>query len=84
MIPITASFFDGRITINPAICNGNPTIHGHRITAQTVLEFLSAGESAEEILQQYPSLEAEDIQACLRFAAKLMDMRFTLSRVARK
>ncbi len=59
------SYFDGRITVHPDICNGKPTIRGKRITAQTVLEFLSAGESPEEILHQYPSLEPEDIKMCL-------------------
>ena len=54
-----------RITIDPAICNGKPTIRGLRITVQTVLEYLGAGESREEILQQFPMLEPEDINACL-------------------
>jgi uncharacterized protein (DUF433 family) len=57
----------GRITIDPDICNGKPTIRGKRITVQTILEFLSAGEDREEILRQYPSLEEEDIDACLAF-----------------
>ena len=61
-----------RITINPDICNGKPTIRSKRITVQTVLEFLSAGEAREEFLSQYPSLEPEDIDACLEFAARLM------------
>jgi uncharacterized protein (DUF433 family) len=60
----------GRITIDPAVCNGKPTVRGKRITVQTVLEFLSAGESREEILRQYPSLEPGDIDACLDFAPK--------------
>jgi uncharacterized protein (DUF433 family) len=42
-----------------------------RITVQTVLEYLNAGESQEEILQQFPTLEPEDISACLRLADKL-------------
>jgi uncharacterized protein (DUF433 family) len=56
-----------RITIDEKICNGKPTIRGKRITVQTILEFLSAGESVEEILNQYPTLEREDISACLEF-----------------
>jgi uncharacterized protein (DUF433 family) len=75
-------FLDGRIVIDPAICNGKPTIRGKRITVQTILEFLAAGDSDEELLQQYPSLEREDIHACLRFAASLTEREFTLSRVA--
>jgi uncharacterized protein (DUF433 family) len=58
-----------RITIDPDICNGKPVIRGMRITAETVLGFLAAGESTEEILRQYPMLEREDIQACLAFAS---------------
>ena len=56
-----------RITIDENLCNGKPTIRGKRITVQTILEFLSVGESEEEILRQYPSLEVEDIKACLEF-----------------
>lgn len=56
-----------RITIDENLCNGKPTIRGKRITVQTVLEFLSVGETEEEILRQYPSLEVEDIKACLEF-----------------
>jgi len=58
-----------RITIDPELCNGKPTIRGKRITVQTVLEFLAAGESREEILRQYPSLESDDLDACLTYAA---------------
>jgi uncharacterized protein (DUF433 family) len=76
------SFLDGRITINPEICNGKPTIRGQRITVQTILEFLSAGDDEAEILEQYPSLELEDIRACLRFAAELMSRRYDLAKVA--
>ncbi|MBZ0198408.1 MAG: DUF433 domain-containing protein [Ignavibacteriaceae bacterium] len=54
-----------RITINEKICGGKPVIRGKRITVQTVIEFLSAGETEEELLKQYPSLEPEDIKACL-------------------
>jgi uncharacterized protein (DUF433 family) len=76
------SYLNGRITIHPDICNGKPTVRGLRITVQTILEFLSTGESREEILYQYPSLQAEDINACLMFAGKLMAHRYTLKMVA--
>jgi uncharacterized protein (DUF433 family) len=82
MKPIESSYLDGRITIAPDLCNGKPTIRGKRITVQTILEFLSAGESEEEILKQYPSLEKEDIQACLAFVTKLMDHKYTLQEIA--
>jgi len=76
------TFDDGFITINPDICNGKPTIRGQRITVQTILEFLSAGESEEEILKQFPTLAREDIQAALRFASKLMSQKYTLKKIA--
>jgi len=71
-----------RITVDSAICNGKPTIRGKRITVQTILEFLSAGDSKEEILMQYPSLEAEDISACIRFAAVLMNHHYSFKAIA--
>ena len=71
-----------RITIDEMICGGKPTIRGKRIAVQTVLEFLSAGETVEEILNQYPSLEREDITACLEFAAELMDRNYVIKLVA--
>ena len=77
-----AIFLDGRITIDPEVCNGKPTIRGKRIAAQTILEFLGAGETTEEILKQYPSLESDDIRACLQFAALLMNNRYDLAKVA--
>lgn len=66
------------ITIDSEICNGKPTIRGTRITVQTVMEFLSAGESIDEILRQYPSLTREDISACLRFTVELMKNAFVI------
>jgi len=71
-----------RITIDSAICNGKPTIRGKRITVQTILEFLSAGDSKEEILKQYPTLEPDDINACIRFAAELMNHQFSFKAIA--
>jgi len=71
-----------RITIDDKICNGKPTIRGKRITVQTILEFLGAGEAKEEILRQYPSLVVEDIDACLKFASDLMNRNFTIKTVA--
>ena len=59
-----------RITIIPNLCNGKPTIRGLRITVETILQFLSAGDSLETILESYPFLEKEDIQASIAFALK--------------
>lgn len=63
-----------RITVNPAVCNGKPVIRNIRITVKTVLEYLAAGESVENILKAYPVLEPEDITACLQYAAKSADI----------
>lgn len=71
-----------RITVDNEICNGKPTVRGKRITVQTILEFLGAGDSKEEILRQYPTLEAEDIDACVRFAANLMSHQYSVRAIA--
>ena len=71
-----------RITLDPDVCNGRPSVRGKRITVQTILGFLSAGESRKAILEQYPSLEPEDIDACLAFAARIMDNRFVIQKTA--
>lgn len=60
-----------RITINPNQLDGKPCIRGLRISVQTILEFLSAGNTPDEILGQYPVLDKEDIYACLQYAAKI-------------
>ena len=54
-----------RITIDENLCNGKHTIRGKRITVQTILEYLSAGESFENILNEYPSLDFDDIKEVL-------------------
>lgn len=71
-------YITDRITINDKVCNGKPTIRGKRISVQTILEFLQAGENREEILHQYPTLEKEDIDACLQFAIDLMNRRYII------
>lgn len=71
-----------RITIDPAVLNGKPTIRGKRISVQTILEFLSAGDTKEDILYQYPTLEEEDIDACLRFAVDLMRHNYVVTSIA--
>jgi uncharacterized protein (DUF433 family) len=60
-----------RITINPNICHGKPTIRGLRYPVETMLELLSSGMTHEEILADYPDLEREDILAVLAFATRL-------------
>ena len=65
---------ESRITFNPAQCGGWPCIRGMRIRVSDILEMLADGVSAETILSDFPDLEAEDISAALRFAAKRVDI----------
>ena len=57
-----------RITINPDICHGKPTIRGMRWPVEIILDMLSAGMSTEDIIEDHPELEKEDVMAALRFA----------------
>jgi uncharacterized protein (DUF433 family) len=58
-----------RITFNPEQCSGRPCIRGMRIRVKDVLEMLASGASQEDILRDFPDLEAEDIRACLQYAS---------------
>lgn len=58
-----------RITTQPGLMGGKPTIRGMRVTVGTILGLLAAGHSVEEILQAYPYLEEDDIRAALQYAA---------------
>lgn len=75
-------FVNDRITIDENICNGKPVVRGLRITVQTILEFLGSGDKPEDILMAYPSLELEDISACLKYASKVLDRQFTIQQVS--
>ena len=60
-----------RIAVEPEICHGKPCIRGTRIMVSIILDYLKANEPAEEILRQYPTLKAADIQAAIGYAAWL-------------
>ena len=60
-----------RITINPDICHGKPTIRNMRYPVEMILDLLSSGMTVSEIIEDYPSLVEEDIKACLTFASRL-------------
>ena len=62
-----------RITVDPNVCGGRPAIRGLRIRVKDILEMLAAGASRDQILADYPYLEAEDIVAALQFAATQSD-----------
>lgn len=68
-----------RITIDDAQCGGRPCIRGMRIRVTDILELLGAGASIEEILQDYPYLEREDILASIEYAAHQTDHPVLLS-----
>lgn len=61
-----------RITLNPKVSFGKPTIRNMRYPVETMLDLMSAGMTFDELLEDYPDLEKEDLQACLLFASKLM------------
>ena len=61
-----------RITVNPEIFNGKPVIRGQRIAVEHILGMIASGASQKEILEGYPFLEAEDIQACYLYAYRIV------------
>ena len=67
-----------RIEINPEVCNGRPVIRGTRITVDTVLGYLSAGDSVDDVLQAHPRIEREDVLACIDYARRLSAARSTV------
>lgn len=68
-----------RIVVDPEICNGRPVVRGTRISVQTVVEFLAAGDSVDDVLEGYQSLTREDVMACLAWAARLMGNHFRVT-----
>lgn len=62
-----------RITVDPNMCGGRPCIRGLRVRVKDVLEMLASGMTREEILKDFPYLEAEDITATLEYAAMQVD-----------
>lgn len=58
-----------RITVDPAVCQGQPTIRGMRITVSVILKMLAAGRSIQEVIEAYPELEEEDVRQAMQYAA---------------
>ncbi len=69
-----------RITLNPEICQGRPTIRNTRYTVDLILDLLSSGMIDSEILDDYPALDILDIKACLAFASQLSKVK-TVNRI---
>jgi uncharacterized protein (DUF433 family) len=61
-----------RITVHPEIFGGKPIIRGHRLAVEHVLSMLAAGDDVTTVLEGYPWLEREDVQACLVYARRLV------------
>jgi uncharacterized protein (DUF433 family) len=66
---INNKLHEQRIVRDPQVCGGDPVFKGTRVMLRTILASLAAGDSAEEILADFPSLRAEDVQAAITFAA---------------
>lgn len=64
-----------RITLNPAVCHGKPTIRGLRYPVESILEYLAAGDSPADILAEFDDLEMADILACIAFAGQAIKMK---------
>jgi uncharacterized protein (DUF433 family) len=71
---MTASELLGRVTSDSEVCGGRPCIRGMRIRVSDILEMLALGVLPAEILADFPDLEADDIKACLMFAARHIDV----------
>ena len=67
-----------RITVDSDICNGRPVVRGTRISVQTILEFLAAGDKMEDVLDEYPSLSSDDVYACIDYASRLMGNQYSI------
>ena len=61
-----------RIVMNPEVLSGKPVIKGTRIPVYLILELLAAGMSVDDVLEEYPKLTQEDIQAALEYASKIL------------
>jgi uncharacterized protein (DUF433 family) len=64
-----------RITIDPDICHGKPAIRHLRYPVESILEYMAAGDTFEDLLAEFPDLEREDLQACLEFAAQSLKLK---------
>ena len=64
-----------RITVDPEICHGKPTIRGLRYPVESMLELLASGMTTDQLLSDYPDLVKEDFLACIDYAAKLTHVK---------
>ena len=76
------TYLTDRITVDPDICHGKPTIRSTRMMVKTILEYLAAGDTPDEIIAYHSWLTLEDVAACIQFAVSLMDNQYTVKLVA--
>ncbi len=68
-----------RITVDPKVCGGQPCVRGLRIPVALVLKHLAGGKTPQQIIDEFPELQLEDISECLRYAAWLASGRSVVS-----
>jgi uncharacterized protein (DUF433 family) len=66
-----------RITVNPQICHGKPTIRESRYMVESILEYLSAGDTVDDVVSEFPDLERDDVLACLVYATEVLKFKGT-------
>lgn len=66
----------GRIAVDPRVCFGKPCIRGTRIWVSLLLDFLAAGATVEELLEDYPQLQREDVLAAIAYGAEMSRERY--------
>lgn len=76
------TYLTERITVDPDICHGKPTIRGTRLMVYIILGYSAAGDTPEDILEDYSWLEREDITACLEFATMVTERPYALPAAA--
>jgi uncharacterized protein (DUF433 family) len=68
-----------RIVTDPAICHGKPCIRGHRVWVSLIVDLLADGLTTDQILAQYPGLEADDVRACIAYASEMTRERIVIT-----
>lgn len=64
-----------RITVNPSVSHGKPTLRNSRYMVESILEYLAGGDSIEELLKEFPDLEKKDILACIAYATEILKFK---------
>ena len=64
-----------RITIDPNICHGKPVVRGLRYPVESLLEYLAGGDSIEDLVEDFPDLQRDDVLACIEFAAQSIKLK---------